>query len=472
MTGDFRNWVARLFQSRTAARAANRRPGPRFRIETLEDRVVPATTITIQEAAGNLDSSLSATDGTVGAFELAGVPGTISRAALESVGPGVPISITAENSIFFDAPLSTISLQTDATTGAQFVASNGSVTFGNPANSLTTAGGDLTLVAISGVPALLLGNLATAGGDVNLVGDVVALDGTVDAGTGTVAVRPVTAGVDVTLGSEVGGTMSLTPAELGGITAGVLRVGDATTGDISVTAAITLGAGVPTLSLSSDDTITNTPNGSLSVANLRASSADGVTLDSAANDVDTLAGSATAVGASFSFTDADDLTIGVVDGTTGVSTADGPLTLVTGGALTIHAVLSASGGDLITLNSAGPVTQAAGVPARVTSQLLLLLGAGPFTLDNPANQAFVLAANTTGAITYVDSLPLLVSSVAGTNGVVSNNNPISISTVNADLRVSDSRAGADVDAGTSTVALTAGGMAGQDRLLNIMANAG
>jgi len=58
---------------------------------------------------------------------------------------------------------------------------------------------------------------------------------------------------------------------------------------------------------------------------------------------------------------------------------------------------------------------------------------------------------------YVDSNVMAVDTVLGTTGVKTNNNPINISTVNGNLTVVNTAAVNDVDAGSSTVNLTAGG---------------
>src|SRR5262245_21701732 len=86
-------------RNRKSGSASRRRP----RLEVLEGRVVPATTITIQEGAlgsGTLDAFLfDATPGTIAAADNAGNPGTVSRGALQAVAANVDISIIAETNI-------------------------------------------------------------------------------------------------------------------------------------------------------------------------------------------------------------------------------------------------------------------------------------------------------------------------------------------------------------------------------------
>src|SRR5262245_1333961 len=79
-----------LLRSRSARRAR------RLFFESLEDRRVLATDITILDSGvGSLDGFLSAVDGTITAADGGAVSGTVSRAALEGVGAGVNISVTA-----------------------------------------------------------------------------------------------------------------------------------------------------------------------------------------------------------------------------------------------------------------------------------------------------------------------------------------------------------------------------------------
>src|SRR4029077_14326732 len=60
-------------------------------------------------------------------------------------------------------------------------------------------------------------------------------------------------------------------------------------------------------------------------------------------------------------------------------------------------------------------------------------------------------------ITYRDANGLAIGTVNGIGGVASGNNSISVSTAHGALTGNDTLSANDVDAGTSTVALTAGG---------------
>lgn len=463
MNRPWSDWMFRLFKRANGKKMTRAARAPRLGIESLEDRVVPATTITIQEAAGSLDGFLSATDGTINATDSLGVAGTLSRAALQGVGPGIQISITAENTIVFDTSLAApIALQTMSGNSAQFVALNGNITFSDPADALSTAGGDLTYAVAGG--SLTLGSLATNGGNISLISDSVeiAMGATVNAGTSAtgsiVTVRPITDGIDIDLGTETVGELSLTDAELDRITARILRVGSATAGDISISAAVSLGtSNVPTLSLLTGDTTATAVSQAapLTVSNLAVQSVGTVTLTDAGNSINSLAASVTGTAPnSLNYTDTSGFTIDTVDGVAGVSISTG------------------NPGNRITLTGGGAITQAAG--ANVTGPQLQLLGTGPVTLNNTGNDVASLAAALTGAgsaLSYTDADTLFVDTVNGTTGVSTTNGAVSINTVNGPLTVNNTAAATDVDAGTATVSLTAGDPDATDPDLTIAAGA-
>src|SRR5262249_18815772 len=150
----------------------------------------------------------------------------------------------------------------------------------------------------------------------------------------------------------------------------------------------------------------------LSVANLKVVSHDRASLS---GDVDVLSGSAGSVG--FGYIDANGFVIGAVDGLAGIDTSS----------------IAPDAG--IALDAGGAVTQSPN--CRILAPNLVLLGSGSYSLNDGANQVSTIAARTTGAVSYVDSDALVVGSVGGTSGVVTSNAPISISTINGDLTVTD-----------------------------------
>jgi autotransporter-associated beta strand protein len=182
------------------------------------------------------------------------------------------------------------------------------------------ADGALTVGTVGGVD-----GVSTNDGAVTLQADTLDLDKGVDAGAGTVTLRPGTVDRAVALGNETGGDrLELSQAELNRITAGKLVIGSDNTGDITVNAPDTgpSSAAVGDWVLSGLS-LAQGNNGALGFSGGLRLDVDGpVSLGTNANDVDALAGS---VGL-LSFKDADGLAITSVDGIDGV-TAKGTVTL-------------------------------------------------------------------------------------------------------------------------------------------------
>jgi uncharacterized repeat protein (TIGR01451 family) len=178
---------------RPPGRGADRRP----QFELLEDRVVPAATITVKVGVigdGSLDGELSPTDGTIEATVDPGdTAATVSTGALAQVLPNVDISITAEGGIVFNDLGGKFTLQTAAGHTAAFIAQGTSpgstIQFSNTANTLATSGGGLSLLA-QGVPPgnLTPAGLSSGGGTIELDGNNISLQQPVNAGTGLVKV--------------------------------------------------------------------------------------------------------------------------------------------------------------------------------------------------------------------------------------------------------------------------------------------
>jgi hypothetical protein len=164
------SWIARnkrLFRKEEFSRRNTQRKHKLF-VERLEDRLAPATNITIIQGVagtGSLDHFLSSTNGTI---TIADDPGdtaaTLSAGALSGVGTGVAISIAADNALTFQ-DLGALSLQTGLGVNAAFSTTTGAVTFANVSNTVNTAGGSLTFSAGTN---LTVANLNTNGGDVSV----------------------------------------------------------------------------------------------------------------------------------------------------------------------------------------------------------------------------------------------------------------------------------------------------------------
>lgn len=273
----------------------------KLNVEWLEDRSVPASAITVLDGGvGTLDGFLGPTDGTITTADGGNAPGTVSRAALEGVGPAVGISISALAGIDFSDLGSTLTLQTAAGQSAAFDAGTGGITFADPADTLATSNADLSLTAGNG---LAVGNLTagtggvvlaagtgalqltsaagagvsaggdgdvdigsitatgavavtsvagriqlaasavvgTTGGGISLAAQDLVIDATaaINSGTGTTTLATSGAGREIDLGTDTAGKLGLTAAEINRVTAAVLVVGDpVNSGTITVTAAI------------------------------------------------------------------------------------------------------------------------------------------------------------------------------------------------------------------------------------------
>ncbi|HEV3116468.1 MAG TPA: hypothetical protein VGY58_05410, partial [Gemmataceae bacterium] len=163
-----RRWMKNRLSLGNPRKKTAPRNKTRLLLEALENRVVPATNITILATAngtGTLDAILSPVNGTITTADDPGDPAaTLSRGALENVGPGVTISITADNTISFN-DLGALNLQTGGGINAGFVANTGPVSFANVANTVITAGGSISFSAGTD---LTVSNLNSNGGNVNL----------------------------------------------------------------------------------------------------------------------------------------------------------------------------------------------------------------------------------------------------------------------------------------------------------------
>ncbi|MCL4207257.1 MAG: PD40 domain-containing protein, partial [Pirellulaceae bacterium] len=193
-------------------------------------------------------------------------------------------------------------------------------------------GRNLSVTATS-ILAASSGNMnVTDGGSISLSSNNLAIDSSaaISAGNGIVAIKPF-AGGQVDLGGADGaGIVGLTDTELDRISAGTIKIGDSSSGAISVSSAISPG-GTAILHLVTGDVVTQT--GAIAVGGLALEAAGGVSLLSTANAVTTLAGSTP--GGAFVYHDSDGFDVGTVAGVAGV-VAGGLVGLETyGGILTI-----------------------------------------------------------------------------------------------------------------------------------------
>ena len=176
-----------------------------------------------------------------------------------------------------------------------------------------------------------------------------------------------------------------------------------TGGNLAVNAAVNLGMG--DLFLASTGNVTQTASIQSNGLGLMVTGL--TTLQDPTNDVNVIAADN---GGVTLFTDADDLTVGsvMVDGmlVTGITTVDADAKLVTGGNLAVNAAVNLGLGDLF-LASTGNVTQT----ASIQSDGLGLMVSGSTTLQDPANDVNVIAADNGGVTLFTDADDLTVGSV-------------------------------------------------------------
>ena len=156
----------------------------------------------------------------------------------------------------------------------------------------------------------------------------------------------------------------------------------------------------------------------------RFDAAGAVTLNNTNNDVNTIAGQTTAAG-DIQFTDVDDLTVGIVQGLSGITSFNGDITINTGGLLTIAQNIDANSD--IWLNSGGAINQTGGA---ITADGLRFDAAGYVTLTQAGNDVDTIAGQTTAAgdIQFTDVDDLTVDTVQGLSGITSFNGDITINT--------------------------------------------
>ena len=185
---------------------------------------------------------------------------------------------------------------------------------------------------------------------------------------------------------------------------------------INTTTGISTGGN--NLTLQSGGAVTQTQ--ALAASTLELLGTGSYTLTNSANNVATLAVN---TAGSVSYRDTNALSVGTVNTTVGITTGGNNLTLQTGGTLTLNNVIAAGAGN-VTLNSAGAVTQGAG--NSITAAGLELLGAGPFTLTDSANDVSTLAASTTGVISYRDATGFSIGTVNTTTGITTGGNNLTL----------------------------------------------
>ncbi len=226
---------------------------------------------------------------------------------------------------FYDANSLTISqiaddvdneLLDDGEAGISGVSAGGVDPMNNLAIDLLAAGANTFININAGA------NVTSLAGSHRYTADNMDIQGTITALATdfSVNLRNANANVAIDLGADLDAnadTLELSEDELNNITTNLLAIGR-NTGNVSVNITITDAispAGTDTLHLitGGTGTVTDAANGAIIETNLLIEAAGGATLDNiASHDVDVLAAIVTNPGASFTFRDLDDLTIGTV----------------------------------------------------------------------------------------------------------------------------------------------------------------
>ncbi|MFL5328179.1 MAG: beta strand repeat-containing protein, partial [Gemmataceae bacterium] len=328
-----------------------------------------------------------------------------------------------------------------------------------PGGIVSSAGGPVSITAEGGngtSDALRLDTGATVSsggtGTVTIVADsvnIVDAASTIKAGaTGNAiaTIRERTSGTKIDLGGAnvLSGsplTLGLTNAELARVFAGVLRIGDANAGAITVSSDIDVTANISTLHLTTGANVTATAAG-ITVNNLAVTAVSGANMTALTADVSRLAMAMSAGNATFTG-DPTGFSVDTVDGVSGVVatgsvtlsttgatsdltivvantvtssgsdvslnagrtikvdgsiSANGQVTLTSGGSTLLNGNVAAN--DDITMNAGGPITQAAGTVQTPDTITLNAVGQVA-TFNSLGNQAGVLVIPN-GVTTYVN----------------------------------------------------------------------
>jgi uncharacterized repeat protein (TIGR01451 family) len=292
-------------------------------------------------------------------------------------------------------------------------------------------GGDISLSALGGESVFRNNALITTSGGntIDIAANHMILDGAPGAnaitavGGGRVILHATGSGRPINLApTDPNGALSLSDVELDSITTtGVVQIGDAIEGNVAVTSAISPN-NFSTLTINTAAGISGA--GAIAVPNLRLSSRTAVSL-TGANDVDVLAGEVINNGQPFTFNNAGPLTIGTVDGVTGVTTNNGPIVITTStGALTLdEAVAPGAAGIVLT---AGPANSGNPADVLTINEDLSAIGGNNITLGG--NDLVVNAA--TIAVTGAGNITM---SFGGAGGTAVFNSSALVSTANGNI---------------------------------------
>ena len=315
---------------------------------------VSGSAVTLESTAGALSTSVAATVTATGGAARLEAAGNVTLAAAVSGTGGVTVE---------GATVAAGTLSSSAGSIAVTATNSASV-------ASASASGDVTLAAPTVAADALT---AGAGRTITLVTDSLGVSGPLTAPGGRVAIRPLTAGTPIAVGSA-GPGLWLTAQLLNQVStgAGTIELGSATSGAITFGGALDLTGSAQRLVLASGGAITQ--SGSLRVARLSAAAGGAIALGQGGNVIGTIEGATAGGGGSVSLATTSSLAIeGAVSGT--------GIALSSGGSIAISAPVSAGAGAL-ELSAQTFVTQTA---AGIVTAASLSGTAGTLALDDAAN---------------------------------------------------------------------------------------
>lgn len=298
-------------------------------------------------------------------------------------------------------------------------------------------------------------------GEIQFAADAIAVDGLIDSGTARTMFTPGTTSRAISLGgTDEAGKLNLTQGELSNVTAGVIVVGGGTyDGGLSIDSSLGLGGGALSLIQKSTAGISQAGGATVSVAQLNAD-AGSVTLaeNNAVQMLSGRASSTSGTGFVFSNDGGGDLTVGTVDGISGIrSGAPGAPTPIR---------LRASAGNLVqtqaVMGSSLAVFAAGSVilenSANNLSSINAAARAGRVSLVNGSTGATSLIASAAGAVAYKGSGHVVIDSIFGNGPATGSSASTSAVAVEA-VSIAGGTAAVDIDASANngSVYLKAGG---------------
>lgn len=306
--------------------------------------------------SGTINGTGGGTSGWVGIL--------MNNSSVTSSGDGLTIMGTGGSGgdgILLESASSIISgsdaISLDGTAGSGGTGAYG--VYMNAASVTSSGGGDITITGAGaggryaiyltgGSGADVINSVGTSDGSITLIADSMnLLGGSIDAGTNIVTMEPQTSGEVIALGGT-GSGLSISDADLGAITAGVVRIGGSSAGNITINGVITSHSGFDTLDLITADSVSES-TGALSVSALAIQASGGAVLTANANSIDNIAGTA-GIANGISLFDSSALTVDTVDGIAGIN-VDGEVVLfiASGQSLTVNQPIIA--GSDITLEA-------------------------------------------------------------------------------------------------------------------------